>query len=52
MSVNTKWPTINTRPQKKTKKIYIIRKKGRQKTSLAKRDQEAAVKKSGHDRTS
>jgi hypothetical protein len=43
----------NTRPQKKKKeKIYIIKKEGRRKTNLEKRDREVAEKKSNRDRTS
>jgi hypothetical protein len=44
----------NTRPQKKTKvnRKYIMRKEGRQRTSLEKWDQEAAEKKSDQNQTS
>ena len=44
----------NTRPQKKTKenRKYIMWKEGRQKTSLEKRDQEVAEKKSDQNQTS
>jgi hypothetical protein len=50
---NTKWPAKIQGPKRKRKgKIYIIEKEGHQRTSLEKRDQEVAEKKSDHDRTS
>ena len=44
----------NTRPQKKTKESrkYIMKKEGRQRTSLEKQDQEVAEKKSDRNQTS